>query len=223
MKEKLGIVQRVEYLKSVCKGKSVLHLGCTNFPYTDHSLEHNSLLHLELLEIANDLSGLDFDQRGLDILAKRGIRNLYRGDLEKLDEVDLNETFDVIIAGEMIEHLSNPGLFLGGIQRFMNSETKLVITTINAYCGLRYAIYALRGKGGFNEPVHKDHVSYYSYSTLKLIVERSGLQVSDFQFYDIGPEHRVHNPWYWNLANDFAVLLGPQLSDGVIVECRLNN
>ena len=37
---------------------------------------------------------------------------------------DLNETFDVIIAGEMIEHLSNPGLFLKGIQRFMTPTTK---------------------------------------------------------------------------------------------------
>jgi SAM-dependent methyltransferase len=222
MKEKLEIVQRVEYLKSVCEGKKVLHLGCTNYPYTDHSLEHNSLLHLELLEIASELSGFDFDQRGLDILAERGIGNLYRADLEKLDEVELDKTFDVIIAGEMIEHLSNPGLFLDGIQRFMNPDTKLVITTINAYCGLRYAIYALRGRGGFNEPVHKDHVAYYSYSTLKLIVERSGLNVDNFMFYDVGPEHRIHNPWYWNLANDLAVMLGPQLSDGVIVECKLD-
>ena len=91
---------------------------------------------------------------------------------QNLTEVPLKETFDVILAGEMIEHLSNPGLFLRGIKRFMNRETILLITTINAYCGMRNVIYALRGKGGKNEPVHQDHVAYYSYSTLKLLVER---------------------------------------------------
>ncbi len=221
MAEKFELVQRVEYLKKICKRKKVLHLGCTNYPYTEQSLEHNSLLHLELKEISSELWGFDFDQRGLDILISKGIDNLHVADLEKLNELNLNETFDVIIAGEMIEHLSNPGLFLNGIRRFMNPQTNLVITTINAYCGMRYAIYALRGKRGANEPVHQDHVAYYSYSTLKLIVERAELKVKKFSFYDMGPEHRPHNKWYWNLANDISVKFSPQMSDGVIAECSL--
>jgi 2-polyprenyl-3-methyl-5-hydroxy-6-metoxy-1,4-benzoquinol methylase len=223
MEEKLELVQRVEYLKNLCKGKKVLHLGCTNYPYTESSLVNNSLLHLELKEIASELWGFDFDQRGLDILISKGIKNLYLADLEKLDDLSLNETFDIIIAGEMIEHLSNPGLFLNGIKRFMNRETRLVITTINAYSGMRYAIYALRGKRGSNEPVHRDHVAYYSYSTLKLIVQRAELVVEKFSFYDLGPEHRPHSKWYWNLANDVSVKFSPQMSDGIIAECRLSD
>ena len=86
--------------------------------------------------------------------------------------MDLDEKFDVIVAGEMIEHLSNPGLFLKGIQRFMSKDTKLLITTINAYMGMRFWIYGLRGQGGSFEPVHQDHVAYYSYSTLSLLIER---------------------------------------------------
>jgi 2-polyprenyl-3-methyl-5-hydroxy-6-metoxy-1,4-benzoquinol methylase len=223
MAEKLELVQRVEYLKQLCKGKKVLHLGCTNYPYTEQSLEHNSLLHLELKEISSELWGFDFDQRGLDILVSQGIKNLHLADLEKLENVNLDQTFDVIIAGEMIEHLSNPGLFLNGIKRFMNQNTNLVITTINAYSGMRYAIYALRGKRGLNEPVHQDHVAYYSYSTLKLIVQRAELEVGKFSFYDLGPEHRPHSKWYWNLANDLSVKFSPQMSDGIIAECRLSN
>jgi 2-polyprenyl-3-methyl-5-hydroxy-6-metoxy-1,4-benzoquinol methylase len=221
MSEKFQLIQRVDYLKQLCKGKKVLHLGCTNYPYTEHSLEHDSLLHIELGEIADELWGFDFDQRGLDILSKRGIGNLHRADLEKLEEVELNQTFDVIIAGEMIEHLSNPGLFLKGIKRFMNPQTNLVITTINAYCGMRYAIYALRGKQGVNEPVHQDHVAYYSYSTLRLIISREDLSVEKFTFYDMGTEHRPHQNWIWNIINDVSVKFAPQLSDGIIAECRL--
>jgi SAM-dependent methyltransferase len=221
MSEKLKLVQRVDFIKEACRGKKVLHLGCTDYPFTEKVIECNMLLHFELAEIAEELHGFDFDQAGIDILARHGTENLYRADLERLEEVPLNEKFDVIVAGEMIEHLSNPGLFLRGIKRFMHDETDLLITTINAYGGMRFAIYALRGKGGTNEPVHPDHVSYYSYKTLSLVLKRENFDIREFCFYDLGPEHRQHNAWHYNLANDLSVKFSKQLADGVIAVCRL--
>ncbi len=221
MKEKFELTERVDFLKEACMNKKVLHLGCTDYPYTQNSIANNMLLHFEIEKVAKELYGFDFDQAGIDVLKEAGVQNIYRADLENLTEVPLEETFDVILAGEMIEHLSNPGLFLRGIKRFMNRETVLLITTINAYCGMRNVIYALRGKGGKNEPVHQDHVAYYSYSTLKLIIEREGLALDKFSFYDIGKEHRPFNRWYWNLVNDVCVKFSPQLADGVIAVCHL--
>ena len=221
MSRPIELVQRVDLIKRISTGKKVLHLGCTNWPYTKEAIDNNMLLHFDLEKIAGELYGFDYDQKGLDILSNRGTRNLYRADLENLDELKLDETFDVIIAGEMIEHLNNPGRFLQGIQRFMNNETELVITTINAYSALRFMIYGLRGKGGINEPVHPDHVYYFSYKTLNLIINRAGLSVRHFYFYDIGTEHRPHNRWFFNLFNDVSVKLFPQLSDGLIAVCRL--
>lgn len=218
---KFALVQRVEFIKQMCEGKKVLHLGCTNYPYTKEAIESDMLLHFELEKIASDLYGFDFDQKGIDILQNAGAKNLFQADLEKLDVVPLEETFDVIVAGEMIEHLSNPGLFLKGIKRFMNPQTSLLITTINAYCGMRYWLYGLRGKGGKNEPVHQDHVAYYSYSTLGLLINRANLSVKEFLFYDMGTEHRQFNPWYYNFCNDVCVKIAPQWSDGIIAVCGL--
>lgn len=221
MNDKFELIQRVEFIKKACAGKKVLHLGCTNYPYTKEALENDMLLHFELEKTAGELYGFDFDERGLEILRNSGGKNLYRADLENLEKVELNETFDVIIAGEMIEHLSNPGLFLRGIKRFMNEDTDLIITTINAYCAFRFIIYGLRGRGGANEPVHPDHVAYYSYKTLSLILERENLRVKKFYFYDIGTEHRPFNRWFYNLFNDICVKISPQLCDGVIAVCNL--
>ena len=219
--EKLELVQRLDFIKELCKDKKVLHLGCTNFPYTKEAIENNMLLHHSIEKIAKEVYGFDFDQEGIEILGNTGTKNLFRADLEKLEKVKLNEKFDVIVAGEIIEHLNNPGLFLNGIQRFMDSETKLVITTVNAYCALRFFIYGLRGKGGRAEPVHPDHVAYYSFKTLTLIVERANLNLKEFYFYDLGKEHRPHNPWYYNLVNDVSVKISKQLSDGIIAVCSL--
>lgn len=217
----IKLVQRHGFIENLCKDKKVLHLGCTNYPYTLDAIQNNMLLHFSLENIASEICGFDYDQAGLDILLSHGSKNLYKADLEKLGEVAVDETFDVIIAGEMIEHLDNPGLFLKGIKRFMNADTKLVITTINAYCGMRFLQYGLRGKGGRSEPVHPDHVAYYSYSTLSLLLRRHGLTVEKFYFYDIGVEHRPHNRKILNLINDICVRIAPQWSDGIIAVCKL--
>lgn len=216
MKREFELVQRLDTIRSVCAGKKVLHLGCTNYPYTQDAINNEMLLHFDLEKSAKELVGFDYDQEGIDILTRYGSKNLFKADLEKLQDVELEDTFDVIVAGEMIEHLNNPGLFLDGVKRFMNRETVLLLTTINAYCAMRFVIYALRGKGGTNEPVHPDHVAYYSYSTLRLLLERHGFDIEKFMFYDLGIEHRPHSRRIYNFINDVSVWISPQLADGVI-------
>jgi SAM-dependent methyltransferase len=223
MKGSIKLVQRLDQIQQISKDKSVLHLGCTNWPYTRDAIDADMLLHTRLSETARELYGFDFDQEGIDALASGGFTNLFQADLQNLSAVELDKQFEVIIAGEMIEHLNNPGLFLDGIKRFMNRESRLVLTTINAYAGMRFFVYGLRGKGGTLEPVHPDHVAYYSYSTLKLLIERHGFQVDDFMFYDIGLEHRPHNGRLRNFINDVCVKIAPQWADGVIAICRLSS
>lgn len=221
MVEDFSLVQRLDLIKEVCSGKRVLHLGCTNYPYTAESIKNKMLLHHDLENIASDVWGMDSDEQGIEILKESGSKQLLLGDLEDLASLDLDEKFDVILAGEMIEHLNNPGLFLSGIKRFMHAETLLVLTTVNAYCGMRFVWYGLRGKRGENEFVHPDHVAYYSYSTLKVLTERHGLHLDSFLFYDIGREHRPHNKWFINAINDVCVKIAPQWADGVIAIFRL--
>lgn len=220
MPEDFSLVQRVQFIKELCRGQKVLHLGCTNYPYTDEALAAGMLLHDDLAAAAGELWGIDSDQRGIDTLAAKGTGNIVIGDLEKLDECELSGTFDVIVAGDIIEHLNNPGLFLDGIKRLMSDETRLVITTINAYCGMRFFQFGLRGKRGQSEPVHPDHVAYYSPATLRLLVGRNGMHVEKLLFYDIGSEHRPHNRGILNLINDICVRIAPQWADGVIAVCR---
>lgn len=215
------LVQRVETIRGVCAGKSVLHLGCANFPYTRDSIENKMLLHFDLEEVCSEVFGIDYDTEGLAIVAENGCENLFQADLERLQDLDLTKTFDVIVAGEIVEHLNNPGLFLSGIQRFMTLESRLMITTVNAYCGMRFFRYAIRGKKGRAEPVHPDHVAYYSYSTLTQLLNRHGFEIDRFYFYDLGPEHRPYSRRLVNLINGVCVKFSPQLADGLIAIARL--
>lgn len=214
-------VQRVDLIKQLCAGKRVLHLGCTNYPYTQDAIDAGVLLHFDLERIAAEVCGIDADRAGIDILNAQGSKNLIQCDLESLNGCAVGAPFDVILAGEVIEHLNNPGLFLNGLKRFMREDTELVVTTVNAYCAMRFFHYGARGKGGRAEPTHPDHVAHYSYSTLKRLLERHGFDVEHFYFYDLGNEHRRFVPWYLKVVNDVSVALIPQWSDGVIARCRL--
>lgn len=215
------VVQRLDIIRSISSKKKVLHLGCTDFPYTEQSIKNAMLLHFELREICERIVGIDYDERGLEILRDHGCEDLFRADLEDLEALQLDETFDVIVAGEMIEHLNNPGLFLTGIKRFMNPSTKLVITTVNAYCAMRFFQYGVSRKLGKTEPVHPDHTFYFSYSTLSLLLNRSGFAIDKFLYYDLGKEHRPHARTIAKLTNDVFVRLSPQLADGLIAICTL--
>ena len=78
---------------------------------------------------------------------------------------------EVIIAGEIIEHLDDSGSFLDGLHSLVEPGGRLVITTPNS-SGLLNAGAA--AQAGY-EVNHPDHVTLYSCFTLTNLLERHGL------------------------------------------------
>jgi 2-polyprenyl-3-methyl-5-hydroxy-6-metoxy-1,4-benzoquinol methylase len=217
----IPLVQRVDHLLERSAGKRVLHLGCTNAPYTAQSLADGSLLHLRLRDVASELHGTDIDRAGLDALTARGVTHLHAGDIGEIAPALIAAgPFDIVIAGEIVEHLTDPGAFLRSVRQVMHPETRLLVSTVNAYCGFRLAQYATRGRGGHAEPVHPDHVAYYSQATLARMLGIEGFSVTGQWFYDLGAEHRRYAGWKVRWANAVLTRLAPHLADGVIAECR---
>jgi len=64
--------------------------------------------------------------------------NVVHGDVGRSDERPVDRKFDIVIAGDIIEHLSNPGQMLDEIKRFCGSDTRVIITTPNAFGGPNY-------------------------------------------------------------------------------------
>jgi hypothetical protein len=61
----------------------------------------------------------------------------------------------------------------------------------------------------------------YSFATIHRLLDKVGMDVRRFLFYDIGSEHRPHHEAYKNWIKDLLVRFCPQLADGVIVDCAL--
>lgn len=93
------------------------------------------------------------------------------------------EPFDLIFAGDLIEHLSNPGLFLDSCRRALKSGGRLVITTPNAF-----NFFTLIEKITHEEPnVNKDHTLYFNPRVMAVLFEKNGLHSYTFDYiYTLG-------------------------------------
>lgn len=202
------LVDRVTYLQDICRSKSVLHLGATDAPETIEAVKNNRLLHLKIKEVSNSLVGLDISAAMIEWLSKsQQIHNILHGNIENSEDYP-HDDFDVIVAGEIFEHLSNQGKALDAIRDVIKPTTKLIITVPNAY-SLKGFIRAL----GKHELIHPDHTLHHSPYTLKSLLERHGFIIeSNFSYVNGGQGLAA------NISN-FLLKLFPQLAEGIGVVC----
>jgi SAM-dependent methyltransferase len=205
------LADRREFILERCAGRRVLHLGCVDRPYLEEKLASGTLLHAVLVERAADALGIDSDPDGVRLFEERGWPTIC-ADVERLPELDFD--FDLVVAGEIIEHLSNPGLFLDSLARRLGPGIEVILTTPNAYAVRRYWRFLLG-----HEQVHPDHVAYYSPLTLREALRRAGFVVTEEHPYPIGREF-TDVPWYYRAFERAGTIFQPWTADGLIVVAR---
>lgn len=166
---------RDDRLLELAEKKTVLHLGCVGF--ADLSTEDRvkmarQSLHYQLSEIAN-VTGIDYSREAIEYYRSNGVfDNVIFGDAEKLNEVPLETKFDLIIAGDIIEHLANPGLMLEGIMRFAHDDTRILITTPHSFGLPNYIRFIM---GTFVEGA--EHVMTFNTQNIFNLCDRAGYTV----------------------------------------------
>lgn len=174
------LVNRIEFILNKSKNQRVLHLGAVD--RLDPSKFPIAYLHREITKVAESVVGVDLDKEGIELAKEDGIHNVIYGNVEEMDNIPLNEKFTLILATEIIEHLSNQGKFLEGIKRFFTPNTEMIITTPNSFSFQRFIPTLFLRK----EIVHPEHTCYYSYNTLKNLLERHGYIIKEFYGYTLG-------------------------------------
>jgi len=93
------------------------------------------------------------------------------GDAANLGNVD--ERFDTVIAGELIEHLDDPIRFLSGCYQILNPGGKLVLSTPNPYYPPLMWFERLMIRRFF---YHQEHVFIFLPRFLVRLMERQGFE-----------------------------------------------
>jgi 2-polyprenyl-3-methyl-5-hydroxy-6-metoxy-1,4-benzoquinol methylase len=169
-------VSKEDFIVGISSGLNVLHLGCVGFTDLDGEARVKSAkrsLHWKLTQCSK-VVGVDRSRAVIEELRKLGIfDNVVVGDVERLDELPLNQKFDVVIAGDIIEHLSNPGQMLDGIKRFCRTDARVIITTPNAFGAPNYLRYST---GRFREGA--EHVMSFNEQNLVTLLQRHGYAIA---------------------------------------------
>ncbi len=118
---------------------------------------------------------------------------MIEGDACQLSQ-DVHEKFDYIVAGEVLEHLPNPGLFLAEAARCLKPGGALFVTVPNAFNLLRI-IGLFQGY----ESVHKDHCFYFSGKTLARLAALYGFKLERIGYTDplVSARWKPFLSWAW--------------------------
>jgi len=158
-KERYGYLycqgKRGDYLKDwIGKGKKVLDLGCRDGALTKYFVD------------GNEVVGVDIDSTALDIARKKlGIKTLW---------LDLNtefpfekESFDVIVACEIIEHIYHTEPFIKKIVGALKHNGLFLGSVPNSFRVLN-RIRFLLGNEFETDPTHMKMFSYFKLQNLLL-------------------------------------------------------
>ena len=81
-----------------------------------------------------------------------------------------SESFDIVLAGEIIEHLISPGLFLSEVRRVLKPGGLFTGSTPNAFrFDKRFQLLLGNDPKTFSDPTH---TQYFSYDSLNQILKR---------------------------------------------------
>lgn len=163
---------RAAWLEALCAEAAVervAHLGCADSPYTLELLDAGLLVHARLVRVA-DVTGFDVDPEALELL--RGAfpsQRFVEADVSSGVPDEERGVYDLVLAGEVLEHVPDADAFLRGCTALLQPGGRLCVTVPNACCP-KLGLRALVGR----ESVHPDHRTYYGPHTLVRTLHGAG-------------------------------------------------
>jgi len=162
-------------------GRSVLDVGSIGHHFEERRDE--GTFYLE------HFSQVAAHAKGIDILADAVAKAREAGfdvEIANAETFVGDRQYDVIFAGELIEHLSNAGAFLASAQRNLKPDGVVILTTPNAFsvAHLLKCIFRVTNE----PPVNSEHSCYYTPQTLRQLIERYSFRIDQlfYQDYDYG-------------------------------------
>lgn len=157
---------------AVRKTNSVLDIGFWGQGIT---LDNPRWPHNALKKSANEVYGIDLEFDETQFPTPHYIK-------ASAEDFDFPKKFDVIFAGDLIEHLSNPGLFLQSCKRNLAKNGRVIISTPNVF-----NLFNMASKLTRYEPiVNKDETTYFSFRLLRQLAGKNGFKVISYDYvYDL--------------------------------------
>ncbi len=153
-------------LALVGSGKRVLDVGCSS-----------GYLARPLVERGCTVVGVEQDERAAEA-AQDVCTEVLVGDVETMDLPFPEGSFDVVLCGDLIEHLRAPERLLARVRPLLRDDGRLVLTTPNvANWTMRLALLAGRWRYTERGILDRTHVHLFTHRTLVETLDRAGYRI----------------------------------------------
>lgn len=175
------VLSRVDFIENICKGKSIIHLGCTDhIPLIKDKIKNNTWLHKRLTEVADYCIGVDVNTEAINYVKEEcGFNNIIELDMcnDPASPILVEKEWDYLIMGEILEHLDDPCSFLRSIKEKYPSIKNVVITVPNAFSfqNMRQSLKSI-------ELINSDHRFWFTPYTLAKLAQIAGWKATSFDF-----------------------------------------
>lgn len=163
---------RFEYILPHIQEKKVLDIGIVQHEIS--AIESEGWLHRLIDQYAEDTVGIDIDEEGIQYLQQEG----YDARIADATAFDFNEEFDVIVAGELIEHLSDFDGFLQSVHENLKDDGNFILSTPNVFFFERF--WSLFWNGDIT--VNSEHTCWFDEHTLTQLLDRYGFRVDEIHY-----------------------------------------
>lgn len=171
-----AMIDRYDYILARIDPKDrVLHVGCCGNDWEFDARWAGKTLHRVLEEQASEVYGIDILASRIAQMVKAGHNALVADAEQLMAHLSPELRFDVVVAGELIEHLTRPGDFLDQLVPFMAKDGKLILTTPNMTGFWSFVTYGLRNR----RETHGEHVTGFKAEFLETMLVRHGWRCVD--------------------------------------------
>ena len=171
--EKAIAVDKDDSILQYCFGRRVLDLGFLN--HSDEGYFNSSQLHTKLMSSAHRVDGIDINMEGVQKNESGGLDCSL--DFSEVLHYKLSKNkYDVIVAGDIIEHLSGFKGFFTNCRQLLDVKGKLLITTPNPFYIDQIAFTWLKGFPMLNP----DHTCWFDPFALDKMLMDNGFSIDRF-------------------------------------------
>ena len=174
---------RFAILSELARGRRVIDLGCADhLPLIVDKRARRAWLHSWIVGAARRCIGIDIDATAIAALQEVGEPDVFVADITRPVPEIAAEHWDLIIAGEILEHIDDPVAFLKAIREQHGGRIgKIAISVPNGF-----ALANFIGALG-RETINSDHRYWFTPYTLAKVLVRAGLTPEWFTFCDPFP------------------------------------
>jgi 2-polyprenyl-3-methyl-5-hydroxy-6-metoxy-1,4-benzoquinol methylase len=159
----------------------VLDVGCSS-----------GYLARRLAERGATVVGIDADERAAEE-ARSVCEQVLVGDVETMELPFGDASFDVVLCGDVLEHLRDPDAFLRRVRPFLRAGGRLVLTTPNvANWAMRLGLLAGRWRYTDRGILDRTHAHLFTKKTLEETLDRAGYRIVAFDL--TAPVPRLRAP-----------------------------